>query len=105
MKSRIATTAWAAAAGLVIRAVTRGESASSGSGRSKILAARAIMLVLLLRFITALRRATLGAPQNRLLSYVERHCVSFDTSRTNRSRRSSKGELLSTIREEECCHR
>ena len=107
MKSRITTTAWAAAAGLLIRAVARsGGSGSSGSGRSKILAARAIMLVLLLRMVSALRRATLGAPQNRLRSYVERHYVSFDPSRANRSRRASKGEIsLSTITEEECCHR
>ena len=107
MKSHITTTAAAAAAGLLIRAVVRvGGSGSSGSGRSQILAARAIMLVLLLRMVSALRRATLGAPQNRLRSYVERHCVSFDPSRANRSRRSSKGEIaLSTITEEECCHR
>ena len=107
MKSGITTTAWAAAAGLLIRAVARsGGSGSSGSGRSKILAARAVMLVLLLRMVSALRRATLGAPQNRLRSYVERHCVSFDPSRANRSRRASKGEIsLSTITEEECCHR
>jgi len=65
------------------------------------------MLMLLLRMVSALRRATLGAPQNRLRSYVERHCVSFDASRANRSRRSSRGECtsLSTITEEECCHR
>ena len=108
MKSRISATAWAAAAGLLIRAVARsGGSGSSGSGRSRILAARAIMLMLLLRMVSALRRATLGAPQNRLRSYVERHCVSFDASRAIRSRHSSRGECtsLSTITEEECCHR
>ena len=103
---RITTTAWAAAAGLLIRAVARSGGSGSGSGRSKILAARAIMLVLLLRMVSALRRATLGAPQNRLHAYVERHCVSFDPGRANRSRRSSKGEIsLSTITEEDCCHR
>ena len=63
------------------------------------------MLVLALLFVSASRRATLGAAQSgsRLRSYVERHCVSFDPSRAHCSLRASKGKgSLPTITEEGC---